>query len=83
MADLDTRIFIGTDERDATAQLNAALQDGSWDLVRWQGYPVLWITHRPVTPGAMQMPSYELHVTAWVNGALVMAVGEAMAEEPR
>ena len=68
MPTLQTRIFIGQDAADATAQLNASLVDGSWSLMLWDAYPVLWITPRPVTPGAMQMPFYELHVIAWVEG---------------
>ena len=68
MPTLQTRLFIGQDADDATAQLVTALADGSWgNLVRWQGYPVLWITHRQVVPGAMQQSTYELHVTAWVE----------------
>lgn len=69
MASLQSRIFIGMDQDDATDQLNAALIDDSWSLVKWQGYPVLWITHRAIIPCAMQASSYELHVTAWVEDA--------------
>jgi hypothetical protein len=67
MADLETRIFIGTDEHDATAQLAAAIADGSFPVMIVMGLPAMWITHHMVIPGAMQMSSYELHVTAWVT----------------
>lgn len=86
MAKLQTRIFIGHDADEATDALNASLLDGSWPLV-WTGFPILWITPIPVTPGAMQMPRYELHVTAWVETPSahdpVQALVEAIHEERR
>jgi hypothetical protein len=84
MAALETRIFVGSDKDDATAQLSIAIEDGSFPVLMLQGPPLMWITHRPVTPGAMQMPSYELHVTAWVKVDPVEGEQvEALANEQR
>jgi hypothetical protein len=85
MADLETRIFIGTDEHDATAQLNAAIKDGSFPVLSLlHGQWLMWITHHMVIPGAMQMSSYELHVTAWVKVDPVAGEQvEAIANEQR
>jgi hypothetical protein len=59
MADLETRIFVGTDEHDATAQLSAAIASGLFPVLSVeQSAPLMWITHHLVIPGAMQMPSY-------------------------
>jgi hypothetical protein len=67
MAILEPRIFIGSDKEDATAQLSAAIEDGSFPVLMLQGFPLMWITHRPVPGQVMTPPSYELHVTAWVK----------------
>jgi hypothetical protein len=85
MADLETRIFIGTDEHDATAQLSAAIASGSFPVLSIpQSAPLMWITHHMVIPGAMQMSSYELHVTAWVKVDPVAGEQvEAIANEQR
>ena len=84
MADLRTRIFIGHDAHDATAQLFMALADGSFPVMLVMGIPVMWITHHQVIPGAMQRPYYELHVTAWVKvDAVAGEEVEAIANEQR
>ena len=85
MADLQTRIFVGVDEHDATAQLVAALSDGSFNALSTGALPgMMWITHHMVIPGAMQMASYELHVTAWVlTDAVEVGQVEAIAHEQR
>jgi hypothetical protein len=84
MATLETRIFIGSDKDDATAQLSAAIEDGSFPVLMLQGCPVMWITHRPTPPNAMATTSYELHVTAWVKVDAVEGVQvDALANEQR
>lgn len=68
MPTLRTYKFTGPDKDAATAALMAAMDDGSCPIKTAYGQPMaMWITHVEVTPGAMQMPFYELHVTAWVD----------------
>jgi hypothetical protein len=78
MATLETRIFIGSDKDDATAQLSTAIEDGSFPVL------LMWITHRPTPPNAMATTFYELHVTAWVKlGPVENEQVEALANEQR
>lgn len=70
MPALQTRIFTGATAEEATTALWAAIADGSFPVVRLidTDQPLaMWITHQPVMAGMMQQPTYELHVTAWVE----------------
>jgi hypothetical protein len=68
MVELKTRIFTGVDEHDATAQLQAAIADGSFPVTRsTTGLWHMWMSHADVIPGAMQRGYHRLYVTAWVE----------------